>query len=168
MTARIMVKYPQMKFAVAVFFAFFSFSALVAARVVVPSLPEAVRPDAEVSTNIALNVNAARLQTLTLSVEFESCVTNEVLVAVGADGDGDGDLSLDEAALVYGYDCGAWYRADLRTGATGAADGNGLVIGKGEFDPTWNLVKVVRRGADEMGESVSVDVEKVRFDIRIR
>ena len=43
MTARIMVKYPQMKFAVAVFFAFFSFSALAAARVVVPSLPE---PDA--------------------------------------------------------------------------------------------------------------------------
>ena len=41
------------------------------ARVVVPSLPEAVRPDAEVSTNIALNVNAARLQTLTLSVDVE-------------------------------------------------------------------------------------------------
>ena len=91
-----------------------------------------------------------------------------MLVAIGADCDSDGDLSLDEAALVYGYDCGAWYRADLRMGATGAADGNGLVIGKDEFDPTWNLVKAVRRGAAEMGESVSVDVEKVRFDIRIR
>ena len=52
-----------MKFAAAVLFAVFSFSALAGARVVVPSLPEAVRPDAEVSTNIALNVNAARLQT---------------------------------------------------------------------------------------------------------
>ena len=66
-----MVKYPQMKFAVAVFFAFFSFSALASARVLVPSLPEAVTPDAEVSTNIALNVDAARLQTLTLSVDEE-------------------------------------------------------------------------------------------------
>ena len=63
------------------------------ARLAVPSLPEAVTPDAEVSTNIELNVNAARLQTLTLSVEFESCVTNEVLVAIGADADLDGDLS---------------------------------------------------------------------------
>ena len=148
--------------------AFLALSAFAGARVVVPSLPEAVRPDAEVSTNIELNVNAARLQTLTLSVEFESCVTNEVLVAVGADGDGDGDLSLDEAALAYGCDCGAWYRADLRTGAASAADGSGLSIGREEFDPSWNLVKVVRRGVAEVGESVSVDVEKVRFDIRIR
>ena len=145
-----------------------AWSFVLAARVDVPSLPEAAYADTEASTNIPLHVNAAAIRSLTLSVSFDSCETNEVLVAIGADGDNDGDLSLDEAALVYGYDCGAWYRADLRTGATGAADGNGLVIGKGEFDPTWNLVKVVRRGADEMGESVSVDVEKVRFDIRIR
>ena len=139
-----------------------------AARVDVPSLPEAAYADTEASTNLPLRVNAAAIKSLTLSVSFDSCETNEVLVAIGADCDNDGDLSLDEAALVYGYDCGAWYRADLRTGATGAADGNGLLIGKGEFDPTWNLVKVVRRGAAEMGESVSVDVDKVRFDIRIR
>ena len=81
-----MVKYPQMKFAATVLVALLVHaSAFAGERVVVPSLPEAVRPDAEVSTNIALNVNAARLQTLTLSVEFESCVTNEVLVAIGAD-----------------------------------------------------------------------------------
>ena len=102
-----MVKYPQMKFAVAVIFAFLALSASAGTRIVVPSLPEAVRPDAEVSTNIALNVNAARLQTLTLSVEFESCVTNEVLIALGADADLDGDLSVDEAGIVFGCDCGA-------------------------------------------------------------
>jgi sugar/nucleoside kinase (ribokinase family) len=90
-----------MRFAAIVLFALCSTSALAGARVVVPSLPEAVRPDAEVSTNIALNVNAARLQTLTLSVEFESCVTNEVLVAIGADADLDGDLSMDEADIVF-------------------------------------------------------------------
>ena len=154
-----MVKYPQMKFAVAVFFAFFSFSALASARVVVPSLPEAVRPDAEVSTNIELTVNAARLQTLTLSVEFESCVTNEVLVAIGADADLDDDLSVDEADIVFGCDCGAWYRADLRTGEIETATTNALVIGKREFDPAWNLAKVVRRGFGEIGETVSVDAD---------
>ena len=138
------------------------------ARVVVPSLPEAVRPDAEVSTNIELNVNAARLQTLTLSVEFESCVTNEVLIALGADADMDGDLSVDEADIVFGCDCGAWYRVDLRTGEIETAATNTLVIGKRQFDPAWNRLKVVRRGVGEIGESVEKDEERVRFDIRIR
>ena len=138
------------------------------ARVVVPLLPEAVSPDAEVSTNIALNVNAARLQTLTLSVEFESCVTNEVLVAIGADADLDGDLSVDEADIVFGCDCGAWYRADLRMGEIETATTNALVIGKRQFDPAWNRLKVVRRGFGEIGESVGKDEERVRFDIRIR
>ena len=138
------------------------------ARVAVSSLPEAVRPDAEVSTNIELNVDAARLQTLTLSVEFESCVTNEVLVALGADTDGNGDLSLDEADVVFGCDCGAWYCADLRTGETTQQTTNVLVIGKREFDPAWNLFKVIRRGFAEIDESVALDEERVRFDIRIR
>ena len=138
------------------------------ARVVVPSLPEAVRPDAEVSTNIALNVNAARLQTLTLSVEFESCVTNEVLIALGADADSDGDLTIDEADIVFGCDCGAWYRADLRTGEIETATTNALVIGKRQFDTAWNRLKIVRRGVGEIGESVGKDEERVRFDIRIR
>ena len=163
-----MVKYPQMKFAVAVIFAFLAFSASAGARLVVPSLPEAVRPDAEVSTNIELNVNAARLQTLTLSVEFESCVTNEVLIALGADADLDGDLSVDEADIVFGCDCGAWYRADLRTGEIETETTNALVIGKRQFDPAWNRLKIVRRGFGEIGESVGKDEEHVRFDIRIR
>jgi len=158
-----------MKFGAAILMvALLALSAFAGARVVVPSLPEAVRPDAEVSTNIALNVNAARLQTLTLFVEFESCVTNEVLIALGADADLDGDLSVDEADIVFGCDCGAWYRADLRTGEIETATTNALVIGKREFDPAWNLVKVVRRGFGEIGEMLSVDVERVRFDIRIR
>ena len=148
--------------------AFLALSAFAGARVVVPSLPEAATPDAEVSTNIALNVVATRLQTLTLSVAFDTCETNEVTVALGADGDNDGDLSVDEAAIVFGCDCGAWYRADLRAGEVETAATNALVIGKREFDPAWNLVKVVRRGFGEISETVGVDEERVRFDIRIR
>ena len=157
-----------MKFVAAVFLSLLTASALAGARVVVSSLPEAVTPEAEVSTNIELNVNAARLQTLTLSVEFESCVTNEVLVAIGADADLDGDLSVDEADIVFGCDCGAWYRADLRTGEIETATTNALVIGKRQFDPAWNRLKVVRRGFGEIGESVEKDEERVRFDIRVR
>ena len=158
-----------MKFGAAILMvAFLALSAFAGARVAVSSLPEAVTPDAEVSTNIELNVNAARLQTLTLSVEFESCVTNEVLIALGADADSDGDLTIDEADIVFGCDCGAWYRADLRTGEIETATTNALVIGKRQFDPAWNRLKVVRRGVGEIGESVEKDEERVRFDIRIR
>ena len=96
-----------MKFGAAILVTLLAFSAFAGARVVVPSLPEVVTPDAEVCTNLALNVDAARLQTLTLSVAFDSCETHEVLVAIGADGDNDGDLSVDEAAIVFGCDCGA-------------------------------------------------------------
>ena len=158
-----------MKFGVAILMvAFLALSAFAGTRVVVSSLPEAVTPDAEVSTNIALNVNAARLRTLTLSVEFDSCVTNEVLVALGADADNDGDLTIDEAGIVLGCDCGGWYRADLRTGEIETATTNALVIGKRQFDPAWNRLKVVRRGVGEIGESVEKDEERVRFDIRVR
>ena len=163
-----------MKFGAAIFvMTFLACSAFAGARVVVPSLPEAARPDAEVCSNIALNVDAARLQALTLSVAFESCETNEVLVAIGEDAYNDGDLSLDEAAIVFGCDCGEWYRTDLRTG-TASTEGspveatNAVVIGKREFDPVWNLVKAVRRGLGEIGETVEVGEERVRFDIRIR
>jgi len=158
-----------MKFGAAILMAaFLALSAFAGARVVVPSLPEATTPDAETCTNIALNVNAARLQTLTIAVAFDSCETNEVLVAIGADADDDGDLSVDEAAIVFGCDCGAWYRADLRTGEIETATTNALVIGNRQFDPAWNRLKVVRRGFGEIGESVGKDEERVRFDIRIR
>ena len=63
---------------------------------------------------------------------------------------------------------GAWYCADLRTGETTQQTTNILVIGKREFDPAWNVFKVIRRGLGEIGESVTLDEERVRFDIRVR
>ena len=154
--------------AAALFILTASLSALAAARVAVPSLPEPDAPDAEVATNFPLTVNAERLERLTIAVSLDSCVTNEVLVALGTDADNDGDLSLDEAAIVFGCDCGEWRRADLRTGDVEECGADALVVGKREFDPAWNLAKVVRRGFGEIGESVSVDEERVRFNIRIR
>ena len=143
-------------------------AAFASTRVEVPTLPLGEYADTEVSTNVALSVSAARLERLTFSVAFESCETNEVLVALGADADSDGDLSIDEADIVFGCDCGAWYRADLRTGEIETAMTNALVIGNRQFDPAWNRLKVVRRGFGEIGESVEKDEERVRFDIRVR
>ena len=74
-----MVKYPQMKFAATVLVALLVHaSAFAGERVVVPSLPEAVRPDAEVSTNIALNVNAARTRTATAATTARRRVTSGI------------------------------------------------------------------------------------------
>ena len=146
----------------------FAATAFASARIEVPMLPSGEYADTEVATNVALNVSAARLERLTLSVAFEPSETNEVLVALGADTDGNGDLSIDEADVVFGCDCGAWYCADLRTGKTTQQTTNVLVIGKREFDPAWNLFKVIRRGCGEIGESVTLDEERVRFDIRVR
>ena len=101
-------------------------------------------------------------------MSFDTCETNEVLVALGADADGNGDLSVDEADVVFGCDCGAWYRADLRTGEVEIPTTNALVIGKSQFDPAWNRLKVVRRGFGSIGETVEKDEERVRFDIRIQ
>ena len=85
-------------------------SALAAARGGVSALPSGEYADTEVSTNVALNVNAARLERLTIAVSVDSCETNEVLVALGADADDDGDqlvyklygLTDEEIAVVEG------------------------------------------------------------------
>ena len=168
MTQRIMVKYQRMRIYVIATLLSVSVAAFASMRVEVPTLPQSWYADTEVSTNVALSVSAARLERLTLAVAFESCETNEVLVALGADTDSNGDLSLDEADVVFGCDCGAWYCADLRTGETTQQTTNVLVIGKREFDPAWNLFKVIRRGFGEIDEFVTLDEERVRFDIRVR
>ena len=132
------------------------------------SLGAVASPDAEVSTNIPVVVSAERLKSWTVSIAFESCATNEVLVAIGKDADTDGNLSEDEADVVFGCDCGNWYRADLRTGETAVAESGTLVIGKRDFNPEWNLAKIVRRGLGDIEESVSMDIENTRFDIILR
>ena len=49
-----------------------SASALAAARVVVPSLPEAVRPLAEVETNVVFSTGAATDNKWTLTIERDA------------------------------------------------------------------------------------------------
>jgi len=67
-----MIKYPQMKFTTLILLVFLALSAFAGARVVVPSLPEAVRPFAEVETNVVFSTGAATDNKWTLTIERDA------------------------------------------------------------------------------------------------
>ena len=72
-----MVKYPQMKFAASVLVALLVHaSAFAGVRVVVSSLPEAVRPLAEVETNVVFSTGAAADNKWTLTIERDAAASN--------------------------------------------------------------------------------------------
>ena len=133
-----------------------------------PQLPEGTLPDTEVSTNVALHVNSQKLERFTLTLETSCCTSNEVLVAIGCDSDGNGDLSFDEAAFAFGSDCGEQYLADYRTQTIFTNSGSSVIIGKKNFNPSWNLAKIIKRGLGEVGEEITETVENVQFTITIR
>ena len=66
------------RFLIVLLLAHFTFSALAGARVVVPSLPEAVRPLAEVETNVVFSTGAAADNKWTLTIERDAAVSNSV------------------------------------------------------------------------------------------
>ena len=148
--------------------------ALFGARVApLPTLPCGELPNSEVSTNIALNVDYARLENLTFSLELNASTSNSLSIAVGtAAGDA---LTLDEADFEWGYDCGKWFRADT---ATGNVDewpelGNGrvsrtLTIDRRDFNPQWNRLRIIKRGVGDVEVGLSYSREYTKFTIRIR
>ena len=91
-----MVKYPYMKFAVAVFFAFFSFSALASARVVVPQLPPSPYDDTEISTNVTFSAGGDDARIFSLSISIDATPTNTLQIAFGRDENSDGILDWQE------------------------------------------------------------------------
>ena len=140
----------------------------------VAGLPWAEFADTEVSTNVALSVGAARNRRLVFSVELQASPSNNVEVAVGCDADADGRLSLAESALVVGYDCGEWF---VRSAAKDSAE----VVAVSDLetfrrvyelcsrrvDPSWNLVKVTRRGFGATNERVAVEPTDSGFALRL-
>ena len=75
----------------------------------VGQLPAPEFTDTEVSANFTFAVGEGSNRRLVFSLELEASPTNNVEVAIGCDVDEDGSLSLDEAALTVGYDCGEWF-----------------------------------------------------------
>ena len=133
-----------------------------------PQLPERTLPDTEVATNVALRVDTSRLDTFSLRLEVASSVSNEVVVAVGHDSDEDGDLSFGEAAFAFGCDCGVRYIVDYHGGRSFDVADDTLSIDWRDFDPEWNLAKVVKRGEGAIGEGVVATIENKKFSISIR
>ena len=139
-----------------------------AAEYAYPQMPDGSLPDTEVSTNVALHVKADRLRAFSLRILAEDCADMEVLVAVGHDADCDGDLSFEEASFAFGCDCGERYFVDYRAGEVYDGVSNTVCIARRDFDPSWNLAKVVRRGEGSAGEIVTEMVDNMRFSVRIR
>ena len=148
--------------------------ALFGARVTpLPTLPCGELPNSEVSTNIALNVDYARLENLTFSLELNASASNSLSIAVGtAAGD---SLALDDADLEWGYDCGKWFRSDTATGdvdewpepGTGRVSRT-LTIERSDFNPQWNRLRIIKRGVGDVEVGLSYSREYTKFTIRIR
>ena len=141
----------------------------------VPALPASDYSDTEVSTNFVFAVGEGRNRRLVFSLELAATPTNNVEVAIGCDADEDGSLSLDEAALTVGYDCGEWFVRSAANDSVMCSDVADLgvfcrtyEVRSRHIDPTWNLVKVTRRGLGISNENVSFSLVESGFGLTIR
>ena len=169
--------------------AFLALSAFAGARVVVPSLPEAVRPLAEVETNVVFSTGAATDNKWMLTIERDAAVSNSVDVVFGRDANEDGVLGVEEGELCVGWDCGEWFWRDRRANTTCRVVGTTqrldmvlylardrvakslassvfpAIVSPTCFNPDWNLARVVSRGAEivRVESKVSIDALKLRI-----
>ena len=179
-----------MRFAAAVLFALFSASALAGARVVAPSLPESVRPLAEVETNVVFSTGAATDNKWTLMIERDAAASNSVEVMFGRDANEDGVLGVEEGELCVGWDCGEWFWRDRRANAACRVEGTAqrldmtlylkrdreakslassvfpAVVSPTCFNPDWNLARVVSRGAETVHVESKVSIDALKLRIR--
>ena len=164
-------------------------TAFAAARVDMPSLPEAMRPLAEVETNLAFSVGMPGDNLWKLSIDLDASTSNCVEVVMGTDADEDGALGIDEGEFSIGWSCGEWFWRDRRGGGTGrVADGEGarrldwtLRLSEGKsarsvvfsgvvaptcFNPDWNIARIVSRGAESLRVESKVTVDALKLRIR--
>ena len=155
-------------------FVFSAILASVAFGIDTPALPQSEFSDTEVSTNFVFAVGESGGRRLVFSLELEATPTNNVEVAIGHDANCDGHLSINEAALAIGYDCGEWFVRsavnDSVTYADTATSGTfrrTYEIRSRNVDPLWNLVKVTRRGLGVANESVGVELKPHGFGVTV-
>ena len=141
----------------------------------VSTLPASEFDDTEVSTNFAFAVGEGTNRRLVFSLELQASPSNNVEVAIGCDADEDGMLSLDEAALTVGYDCGEWFVRSAANDSVTYSDiaDSGVFrrtyeVRSRHIDPSWNLVKVTRRGLGVSNENISFSLVESGFGLTIR
>ena len=129
----------------------------------------------DVSTNFVFAVGEGSNRRLVFSLELEATPTNNVEIAVGCDADENGLLSLNEAALTVGYDCGEWMVRSTAMDSVTYSDiaDSGIFrrtyeVRSRHIDPSWNLVKVARRGLGVANENVTFSLVESGFGLTIR
>ena len=160
------------------------------ARLVVSSLPEAVRPLAEVETNVVFSTGAAADNKWTLTIERDAAVSNSVEVVFGRDANEDGVLGVEEGEYCVGWDCGEWFWRDRRANTACRVEGTAqrldmtlylnrdreakslassvfpAVVSPTCFNPDWNLARVVSRGAETVHVESKVSTDALKLRIR--
>ena len=143
--------------------------------VTVSALPQSEYADTEVSTNIAFVVERPAMTRIEFTVALDATPTNNVEVAIGTDTNSDGNLAVEEAAYVFGYDCGAWFARSAGLEGLGSLEGLGggrvektFVLKRRQLDTAWNLVKVTRRGCVSACELVEANGRKPGFKLEVR
>ena len=143
--------------------------------VTVSALPQSEYADTEVSTNIAFAVERPALTRIEFTVALDATPTNNVEVAIGTDANSDGNLAVEEAAYVFGYDCGTWFARSAGLEGLGSLEGLGggrvektFVLKRRQLDTAWNLVKVTRRGCGSSCELVEAKGRKPGFKLEVR
>ena len=155
--------------------AFASCLSVPAFGVTIPGLPQSAFADTEVSTNIAFVVERPAMTRIEFTVALDATPTNNVEVAIGTDANSDGNLAVEEAAYVFGYDCGAWFARSAGLEGLGSLEGLGggrvektFVLKRRQLDTAWNLVKVTRRGCGSSCELVEAKGRKPGFKLEVR
>ena len=149
--------------------------------VTVSALPQSEYADTEVSTNIAFAVERPAMTRIEFTVALDATPTNNVEVAIGTDANSDGNLAVEEAAYVFGYDCGTWFARSAGLEGLGSLECLGSLEGLGggrvektfvlkrrQLDTAWNLVKVTRRGCGAVCELVEAKGRKPGFKLEVR
>ena len=149
--------------------------------VTVSALPQSEYADTEVSTNIAFAVERPAMTRIEFTVALDATPTNNVEVAIGTDTNSDGNLAVEEAAYVFGYDCGAWFARSAGLEGLGSLECLGSLEGLGggrvektfvlkrrQLDTAWNLVKVTRRGCGSTCELVEAKGRKPGLKLEVR
>ena len=149
-----------------------------ARTVTVLPLPPSEFADAEVSTNIAFAVELQAMTRIEFTVALDATLTNNVEIAIGTDANSDGNLAVEEAANVFGYDCGRWFKregelfdcsdcSNVRLNAEGRIEKT-FVLKKRQLDTARNWVKVTRRGCGSICEIVEAKGRKPGFKLEVR
>ena len=149
--------------------------------VTVSALPQSEYADTEVSTNIAFAVERPAMTRIEFTVALDATPTNNVEVAIGTDTNSDGNLAVEEAAYVFGYDCGTWFARSAGLEGLGSLECLGSLEGLGggrvektfvlkrrQLDTAWNLLKVTRRGCGSSFELVEAKGRKPGFKLEVR